>query len=219
MTSPDKRHKNAGFPDRRLHRRRRQPARPAEYFGTSFHFRPRLRLHGRPNPAVDVSGQHDGRQRPRLAAAGDPRFQRRDGWHEHDRLCHPGPGVQTIAPISPLPAITRAVLIDGFSQPGYAGTPLIELSGSQAGSGDGLTITGPGVTVRGLDINSFSQGAGIHITGTGATGDWIYGNFLGTDPTGTQAEPNDYGVEIDGGPVTTSSAPTATASTTRPSGT
>ena len=107
--------------------------------------------------------------------------------------------MQTIAPLSPLPAITNPVLIDGFSQPGYAGTPLIELSGSQAGGGDGLTITGPDVTVRGLDINSFSQGAGIHLTGTGATGDWIYGNFLGTDPTGTQAEPNDYGVEIDGG--------------------
>ena len=80
------------------------------------------------------------------------------------------------------------MLIDGFSQPGYAGTPLIELNGSQAGLGDGLTITGSGVTVRGLDIDGFSaQGAGIHLTGTGATGDWIYGNFLGTDPTGTQA--------------------------------
>ena len=48
----------------------------------------------------------------------------------------------------------------------------------------------------------FSQGAGIHITGTGATGDWIYGDFLGTDPTGTQAGPNDEGVEIDGGATT-----------------
>ena len=111
----------------------------------------------------------------------------------------PGSGVQTIAPLSALPAITSPVLIDGWSQPGFAGTPLIELSGSQAGGGDGLTITGPDVTVRGLDINGFSQGAGIHITGTGATGDWIYGNFLGTDPTGTQALPNNDGVEIDAG--------------------
>ena len=110
-----------------------------------------------------------------------------------------GTGVQTIVPLSSLPAITNPALIDGESQPGYSGTPLIELSGSQAGGGDGLTITGSGVTVRGLDINNFSQGAGIHLTGTGATGDWIYGNFLGTDPTGTQADPNNYGVEIDGG--------------------
>src|SRR5262249_52987025 len=111
----------------------------------------------------------------------------------------PGAGVQAIAPTSPLPAITRAVLIDGRSQPGYAGTPLIELDGSQAGTADGLTITGPDVTVRGLDIGGFGQGAGIHLTGAGATGDWIDGDFLGTDPTGTQAEPNDSGVEIDAG--------------------
>jgi len=111
----------------------------------------------------------------------------------------PGQGVQTIAPLSALPPITQAVLIDSFSQPGYAGTPLIEIAGNQAGATDGLVITGSGVTVRGLDINNFFQGAGIHITGSGATGDWIYGDFLGTDPTGTQAEPNAYGVEIDGG--------------------
>ena len=111
----------------------------------------------------------------------------------------PGDGVQTLAPVSPLPAITQSVLIDGFSQPGYAGTLLIELSGSQAGTSNGLTIKGPDVTVRGLDINAFSQGAGIHVTGTGATGNWVYGNFLGTDPTGTQAVPNNTGVQIDGG--------------------
>ena len=99
----------------------------------------------------------------------------------------PGTGVQTIEPASSLPAITQAVLIDGESQPGYAGTPLIELGGQNAGTGDGLTITGSNVTVRGLDIGGYSQGAGIHITGAGATGDWIYGNFLGTDPTGTHA--------------------------------
>ncbi len=110
-----------------------------------------------------------------------------------------GTGVQTIDPLSSLPAITNPVLIDGTSQPGYAGTPLIELNGGQVGGGDGLTITGLGVKIRGLDIDSFSQGAGIHLTGAGSTGDWMYGNFLGTDPTGTQAEPDDYGVEIDGG--------------------
>ena len=110
-----------------------------------------------------------------------------------------GNGVQTIAPLSTLPTITNPVLIDGDSQPGYTGTPLIELSGSQAGTGDGLLITAPKVTIRGLDIGGFSKGAAIHLSNVGATGDWIYGNFLGTDPTGTQAEPNDYGVEINKG--------------------
>ncbi len=82
----------------------------------------------------------------------------------------PGQGVQTIAPVSPLPAITNPVLIDGFSQPGYSGTPLIELSGSQAGDADGLTITGSDVTVRGLDIGNFLFGAGIVVDGPNASG-------------------------------------------------
>ncbi len=110
-----------------------------------------------------------------------------------------GSGVQTILPLSSLPAIVNPVLIDGFSQPGYAGTPLIEIDGSQAGGGDGLLTTGADVTVRGLDVAGFSAGAGFHLTGTGATGDWVYANFVGTDPTGTHAEPNDEGVEIDAG--------------------
>jgi hypothetical protein len=70
-----------------------------------------------------------------------------------------GTGVQMIAPLSPLPAIASPVLIDGWPQPGFAGTPLIELNGGQSGGGDGLLITAPNVTVRGLDINNFSQGA------------------------------------------------------------
>ncbi len=108
-----------------------------------------------------------------------------------------GSGVQAITPLTPLPTITDPVLIDGFSQPGYADTPLIEINGTQAGGG-GLEITAQDVTVRGFDINNFPL-AGIELTGTGATGDWIYGNLLGTDPTGTQAEPNAYGIEIDSG--------------------
>jgi hypothetical protein len=110
-----------------------------------------------------------------------------------------GSGVQTISPLSAVPAIVNPVLIDGFSQPGSGGTPLIQIAGKKIRSGDGLLITGADVTIRGLDIGSFSKGAGIHLTGAGATGDWIYGSFLGTDPTGTKAQPDDYGVEIDAG--------------------
>ena len=111
----------------------------------------------------------------------------------------PGQGVQLIAPLSSLPAITNPVLIDGYSQPGYSGTPLIEISGRLAEGGDGLLITGSGVTVRGLDVNDFAQGAGIHVTGANATDDWIYADYVGTDPTGKRSEPNGSGVGIDGG--------------------
>ncbi len=105
-------------------------------------------------------------------------------------------GLALILPATPLPAITNSVFIDGWSQPGFNGTPLVELSGSQAGDADGLTITGPNVTVRGLDIEGFSSGSGILIWGADAKGDSIYGDFLGTDATGTEAQPNLYGIQI-----------------------
>ena len=111
----------------------------------------------------------------------------------------PGSGVHTILPLSPLPAIVNPVLIDGSSQPGYDDAPLIEIDGSQAGTADGLTITGSGVTVLGLDIDRFADGAGILLSGAGATGDTIEDNFIGTDPTGLQALPDDFGVRIVGG--------------------
>ena len=45
-----------------------------------------------------------------------------------------GGGQQTINLLSPLPAITAPVTIDGTTQPGYSGAPLIELDGARAGS-------------------------------------------------------------------------------------
>ena len=72
----------------------------------------------------------------------------------------PGQGVQTIDLVSPLPAITNPVLIDGSSQPGYTGTPLIAIDTSSSGMADGLTITGSDVTVRGLVNGGFALGAG-----------------------------------------------------------
>ena len=68
-----------------------------------------------------------------------------------------GGGVQTISPASALPATTRPVFIDGYSQSGAsASTLLIELDGASAGTGaNGLTITGGGSIVRGLAVNSF----------------------------------------------------------------
>ena len=73
----------------------------------------------------------------------------------------PGQGVQTIVAASPLPDITTSVLIDGSSQPGDEGTPLIELSSSESGAIQGLNITGSEVTVRGLGFatDEFTLGA------------------------------------------------------------
>jgi uncharacterized repeat protein (TIGR01451 family) len=106
-----------------------------------------------------------------------------------------GPAPYSISLQSPLPAITNRVTIDGTSQPGFAGSPLVELDGASLGSGaDGLYITAGASTVRGLAIHGFS-GAGIRLASAG--GNVIQGNFIGTDLTGTAALPNGTGIQIE----------------------
>jgi hypothetical protein len=68
----------------------------------------------------------------------------------------PDPGVQTIVPLSPLPAITDSVLIDGTSQPGYAGTPLVALRGQSPGSPGPLAISGGNIAIIGLILDSIA---------------------------------------------------------------
>ncbi|MGH9939103.1 MAG: FG-GAP repeat domain-containing protein, partial [Blastocatellia bacterium] len=69
-------------------------------------------------------------------------------------------GNLTITPATPLPLITDAVTIDGTTQPGFAGKPLVALSGSEGGSG--LFLEGGASVVRGLIIN-FSASARIRL--------------------------------------------------------
>ncbi len=106
-------------------------------------------------------------------------------------------GQQTIDLLSPLPAITAPVTIDGTTQPGYSGTPLIELDGAQAGAGaTGLTLAGNDITVKALIISSFA-GDGIEVTGSDAL---IESSYIGIDSTGTKAMGNgEAGVAVIGG--------------------
>jgi trimeric autotransporter adhesin len=112
-----------------------------------------------------------------------------------------GTGPQTIQVnkngLGALPAITESVVIDGTTQPGFAGKPIIELDGNLVnGLGDGLTINGSGFgsTIQGLVIGRFG-GAAVHVGGNNNT---IQGNYLGTDLTGTQARPNQDGLFVAG---------------------
>ncbi|MCA9263323.1 MAG: hypothetical protein KDA60_05720 [Planctomycetales bacterium] len=100
-----------------------------------------------------------------------------------------GIGVQVIRPQTALPAITNPLTIDGTSQPGYSGIPLIELDGAQAGDQvPGLTIDSSSVEIRGLSVSSF-DGAGIHIvSGSNST---IAGNYVGL------LGGNDRGIQIE----------------------
>src|SRR5262249_34752180 len=92
-----------------------------------------------------------------------------------------GGGAQTIRPASALPEITDPVTIDGTTQPGFAGSPLIELNGKLFTDAPGLLITVGNSTIRGLVVNGFS-GSEIHLRG--ASNNLIVGNYLGTDLTG-----------------------------------
>jgi autotransporter-associated beta strand protein/parallel beta-helix repeat protein len=108
-----------------------------------------------------------------------------------------GSGVQTITPLTPLPAVTEPVTIDGYSQPGASvntlthgdnAVLLIELDGSAAPLGsNGLTISAGNSTIRGLVINNFS-GDGIALLTNG--GDQVEGNFIGTNAAGAAALAN-----------------------------
>ena len=114
----------------------------------------------------------------------------------------PGAGVRTIVPAWVLSDITDAVIIDGTSQPGYSGTPLIELDGTSAGNNRaGLTLASgsSGSTIRGLALKRFGtdgiqvnrssgnliennliafNGIGIEIINNASTGNSILGNSI-----------------------------------------
>jgi trimeric autotransporter adhesin len=129
----------------------------------------------------------------------------------------------TTAPGQPLPDIIQPVTIDGYTQgdatadtaddatentilvarDGTNANLLIELNGANITSPtrNGLAINASDVEVRGLVINRFSTGISVLSDGSGAA---IEGNFIGTDPSGTQAQANSSaGVNVFGGGANT----------------
>lgn len=106
-----------------------------------------------------------------------------------------GGGPQTITPTSSLPTITDPVIIDATTQPGYAGSPIIELNGAGAGAGaNGLYITAGNSIVKGLVISRFQPiffgGGGNGILLETGGGNRIVGSFIGTNVAGTVAMGN-----------------------------
>ena len=102
----------------------------------------------------------------------------------------------TISLAASLPTITVPVLLDGTSQPGYSGTPVVQIQGASS-LGDGLELAkgSDGSTVRGLDLYDFGSGAGIHIE---SSGNVVQSTYLGTDATGTaKSLGNQIGLWID----------------------
>jgi hypothetical protein len=133
---------------------------------------------------------------------------------------------QTINLTSALPAITKAVFINGQSQENFLNTkPLITLNGASAGTNaDGLLLDASNCSVSGLIIEGFSNngievnastntiggttaGAGNVLSGnsgsgvaidSGVTGVVVQGNSIGTNAAGTSALSNGYGVQVFG---------------------
>lgn len=104
----------------------------------------------------------------------------------------------TIAPTSGLPNINLPVTINAYSQsgsqPNTAAAPnplngilLIELDGSGAGTANGFSLRGNNVVIRGFVINNFTDDA-VDVDGDGSV---IAGNYMGTEPDGITAAPND----------------------------
>lgn len=104
-------------------------------------------------------------------------------------------GLQTITPLTELPFISAdGTIIDGTTQGGFSGTPLIVLDGSDFPTGQILLIEANNCTVQSLNINNLTfGGTAIFIEGDSNK---VFGCFLGTDPTGTIAVPNGNGVFI-----------------------
>jgi hypothetical protein len=109
----------------------------------------------------------------------------------------PGAGVHTITPVTPLPNVTDAVIIDGYTQPGASANTLavgdnaqllIQLDGSTT-AGNGLAFGPPGgSTVRGLIINNYQVGISLSLGfQNGSSNNLIEGNFIGVDASGTMA--------------------------------
>jgi Calx-beta domain len=106
----------------------------------------------------------------------------------------PSGGVQVIHIQSALPAASGEI-IDGRTQPGYSGTPLIEIDGTLASVSSvfDMALNASGSEVYALAITRF---AGY---GLGAfNGSIVQGCHIGVDASGMEARPNFGGVRLNG---------------------
>ena len=117
------------------------------------------------------------------------------------------------------PLVANATTINGASQPGYAGTPVIALSGEslipEAKDVNGMMIFAANCRVRALAIHGFSDN-GVAMFHRGATGNIVEGCHIGVKPDGTTASANKrQGVAIWGGAQNNRIGTDGTASATR----
>ena len=105
-----------------------------------------------------------------------------------------GSGVHAIALSSALPTITVAsggLTIDGTTQPGYSGTPVVAVTCTSTFSG--FVFSGSEGTIKGLSIG----GCQTAVNSGFATGPIVVkACHIGVDAAGTTAVPNGAGIEV-----------------------
>ncbi len=100
----------------------------------------------------------------------------------------------TISVASNLPAITQALNIDGTTQTGYSGTPLVRLDASGAVTyGLRLNAGSANSTVRGLIVTGFTT-AGISVNSSNTN--TIAGNWIGLASDGVTPDGNKDGIVV-----------------------
>ncbi len=106
----------------------------------------------------------------------------------------PGPGPYAITPASAFAQVADPLVIDGTTQPGYSGSPIVEIVGS--GGNTCLQITGGSSTIRGLAIHGCGTGLSLAVEGDNV----VEGNYIGTDTTGTLVLGNNNGIFVSASP-------------------
>jgi FlgD Ig-like domain/Right handed beta helix region len=104
----------------------------------------------------------------------------------------PGPGSHTISPLSPLPLILWPVAIDATTQPGYAGTPMVAVDGSSAGTSPGFRLETGNSLIAGLAIHGFT-GLGIRVNGHRNT---IQSNYIGLTAAQVPGPNGSHGIDL-----------------------
>lgn len=111
------------------------------------------------------------------------------------RFAIPGTGTHRITLSLALPQILQPMVIDAASQPGYSGSPVIELIGQTNLSGLDFAKQAVGSCVIGLAVGGFETG--VRLRGEDSE---VRSSYLGLD-SGARAVPNGTGLLLNGGGV------------------
>jgi len=116
-----------------------------------------------------------------------------------------GTGPVTIKPLYQFAYLTKPVIVDGTTQPGFNGKPIVEIDGSNlTGIGNVcIRLMGGNSVVKGLVINNYTcnrNGLGSSAAiAVASSNNVVAGNYIGTDLSGSVKKYNDEGIRVEDG--------------------